>query len=109
MTADIWPILGAQPALGRVFTEEEDRDGAAGTVVLSYGLWQDLFAGNGEALGSKVSLDGAPYSVIGVMPRGFYSGSGDSPVDGDALRAAGFSIAKTRTYMELDCGSRASR
>jgi predicted permease len=72
MTADIWPILAVQAALGRVFTEQEDRDGAAGTVVLSYGLWQDLFAGDGEALGSKVSLDGAPYTVIGVMPRGFY-------------------------------------
>ncbi|HEY6343173.1 MAG TPA: ABC transporter permease [Bryobacteraceae bacterium] len=72
MTADIWPILGVQAMLGRVFTEQEDRDGAAGTVVLSYGLWQDLFAGDGEALGRKVSLDGAPYTVIGVMPRGFY-------------------------------------
>jgi predicted permease len=72
MTADIWPILGARPMLGRVFTEEEDRDGAAGAVVLSYGLWQDLFAGDAEALGRKVSLDGAPYTVIGVMPRGLY-------------------------------------
>jgi putative ABC transport system permease protein len=72
VTAEMFPMVGAQPLLGRFFTPEEDRNGAPGALVLSYGLWQELFAGDSGVLGRKISLDGAPYSVIGVMPPGFY-------------------------------------
>ena len=72
VTAEVFPMLGVQPLLGRFFTPEEDRDGAPGALVLSYGLWQESFAGDSSVLGRKVSLDGAPYTVIGVMPPDFY-------------------------------------
>ena len=71
ITADVFPMLGVQPLLGRVFLPEEQQNGNDRKVVLSYGLWQSHFAGNRQILGSKVSLDGEVYTVVGVMPPDF--------------------------------------
>src|SRR5439155_1567959 len=49
----------------------DDRGGAAGTVLYSYRLWQTQFGGDTGAIGVQVTLDGAPYTIIGVMPREF--------------------------------------
>ncbi|MEX2300818.1 MAG: ABC transporter permease, partial [Bryobacterales bacterium] len=72
VTADLLPMLGVQPVLGRLFTAEDDREGVAGTLLLSYVLWQMQFGGDAGVLGKKVLLDNAPYSVIGVLPRHFH-------------------------------------
>jgi putative ABC transport system permease protein len=72
LTAEVIPLLGTRPLLGRAFTPEEDREGASGTLLLSYGLWQERFAGDPGVLGRKLLLDDEPYQVIGVMPRGFH-------------------------------------
>lgn len=77
-TADLFPMLGVQPVLGRLFTAEDDREGAPGTVLLSYSLWQAAFGGDAAVLGRKVLLDGAPHVIIGVMPRGFHFPSRDA-------------------------------
>jgi putative ABC transport system permease protein len=66
------PVLGVQPLLGRVFSAVEDRDGAAGTVLLSYSLWQRRFGGDRDILGRQLLLDDERYTVIGVLPRTFY-------------------------------------
>ncbi|MBA3522160.1 MAG: ABC transporter permease [Gemmatimonadales bacterium] len=71
VTADLLPILGVQPAVGRLFTPAEAGEGAAGTVLLSWGLWQRRFGGDGGVLGQRILLDGTPHVVIGVMPREF--------------------------------------
>ena len=71
VTADLLPLLGIRPALGRLFTPADDRDGTGGTVVLSHGLWQGRFGGDPAVLGRRVLLDGLPYDVIGVMPQDF--------------------------------------
>jgi len=71
LSAEILPVLGIAPLVGRYFTADDDREGAAGTVVLSFSMWQDLFAGDVAALGRKLLLDDQPYTVIGVMPREF--------------------------------------
>jgi len=71
VNAETLSLLGVPPLLGRLFRPEEDRDGAAGTVVLSYGLWQAQFGGDAGVLETKVRLDGEPFTVIGVMPRDF--------------------------------------
>ena len=71
-TADILPTLGVKPLIGRVFTADDDRDGAPRTVILSYGLWQQLFAGDTSIVGRTIRLDNLPYNVIGVMPASFY-------------------------------------
>jgi predicted permease len=71
VSADLLPLLGVQPALGRGFGDGDDRDGAPGTVILSWTLWNDAFGGDRDVLGKTVTLDGAPFTVIGVMPRSF--------------------------------------
>ncbi|MDQ3426754.1 MAG: ABC transporter permease [Gemmatimonadota bacterium] len=72
VTADLLPILGVQPAVGRLFTPAEAAEGAGGTVLLSWGLWQRRFGGDGGVLGQRILLDGTPHVVIGVMPREFH-------------------------------------
>ena len=66
-----WDVLHVQPMLGRVFTEDEDNKSVR-VVVISYGLWQRRFGGASDIVGRKISLNDAPYEVIGVMPRNFY-------------------------------------
>lgn len=77
VTAGLLPMLGTQPALGRLFTPEDEREGSAATVILSHGLWHGLFGGDPGILGRTVILDDQPYTVIGVMPRDFYFPSRD--------------------------------
>ncbi|HWL39790.1 MAG TPA: ABC transporter permease [Gemmatimonadaceae bacterium] len=71
VTHDLLPILGVQPVLGRLFTAAEEAEGAAGPVVLSYGVWQTQFGGDPSIVGRQIVLDGNPRIVIGVMPREF--------------------------------------
>jgi putative ABC transport system permease protein len=71
VTDEILAVLGTKPLLGRGFTVDDDREGAPGTVLLSYGLWQGRFGGDPSVLGRKLILDDAPHEVIGVMPQGF--------------------------------------
>jgi predicted permease len=78
VTWDVFPTLHVNPLLGRTFTETEDRENAPGTIVLSYGLWRSLFAGDPAALGKTVTLDDRSYLVIGVMPPAFAFPSGQT-------------------------------
>jgi putative ABC transport system permease protein len=71
VTWTFWRVLGVQPMLGRVFTEDEDNKSAR-VVVISHGLWQRRFGGASDIVGREVSLNDEPYEVIGVMPRNFY-------------------------------------
>jgi hypothetical protein len=65
-------------SFGRAFTAEEASIGKDHVVVLSYGLWKDLFAGDRNVLGRDLRLGSRPYRIIGVMPEGF------ADVDADA-------------------------
>jgi len=69
---DLFPVLGVQPILGRTFAAEEDHPGAGHAVILSHALWETRFGSAHSILGSAVTLDGAPYTVVGVMPAGFH-------------------------------------
>jgi putative ABC transport system permease protein len=71
MSATAFGALRAKPALGRVFTQDEDKPGAPRVVVLSNGLWKDRFGGDPAILNQPVNLDGVSYMVVGVMPAGF--------------------------------------
>jgi predicted permease len=71
VTAEVLPLVGVRPLLGRWFTAEDDRQGAPGTVLLSYSLWQARFGGSTAVIGKKVLLDTEPCTVIGVMPPSF--------------------------------------
>ena len=69
-TAGVFPTLGVQPILGRVFTQQEE-DAHKQLAVISYGLWRERFQSDSKVLGSVIYLDRKAYSIIGVMPRGF--------------------------------------
>lgn len=69
--SDVLPVLRVQPLLGRAFAPADDREGAAGTVLLSYGLWQRHFGGDPAILGRQLLLNNERFTVIGVMPRSF--------------------------------------
>ena len=68
---DLLRTLGVQPALGRDFMQADDRLGASGTVLLSWGLWKRRFGGDPAILNQTISLDAQPYTVIGIMPAWF--------------------------------------
>jgi predicted permease len=70
VTPEVLTVLGVQPVLGRVFESGGTDDTSA--AVISYGLWQLQFGGSPGVLGQKVNLSGAPYTIVGVMPRSFY-------------------------------------
>ena len=72
VTSEVIPLLGSQPLMGRVFTPADEREGAPGTLLLSYQLWQTQFAADPGVLGRKIILDDRPYVVIGVMPSHFH-------------------------------------
>ena len=65
------PLLGIRPALGRLFTAEDDAPGSAETVILSHEFWQRVFKGDPNAIGQSLVVDGSPTQVIGVLPPGF--------------------------------------
>src|SRR5262245_32812585 len=70
-SADLFSALRVRAALGRLFTNEEDKPGAPSVVVLSHGLWQRRFGGDPNILNQSLTLDDRPYTVIGVAPPDF--------------------------------------
>jgi predicted permease len=71
VSSNLFGILRVAPQVGRLFSPEEDREGAPGTVILSYGLWVEAFGGSASAVGRTIRLDEQSYTIIGVMPRSF--------------------------------------
>jgi putative ABC transport system permease protein len=69
LTPEVLPVLGVEPALGRWFEPNSADDRA---VIVSHGLWQSQFAGDSAVIGRNVQLNGSAFTVIGVMPAGFY-------------------------------------
>ena len=70
-TPSIFPLLQVQPLVGRAFTQAEGEIGNEQKVILSYGLWQELYAGNRNVLGRDLRLSGRPFTIVGVMARNF--------------------------------------
>jgi predicted permease len=67
-----FPLLGLQPALGRLFGHyDDDRRGADSIVVLSYDYWQSRFGGSPNVLNEALVVNGHPMTIVGVAPRGF--------------------------------------
>jgi predicted permease len=70
LTAGVFPTLGVQPILGRVFTQKEENDHQP-LAVISYALWTNRYQRDPQIAGSRIELDRRVYSIIGVMPRSF--------------------------------------
>jgi putative ABC transport system permease protein len=70
-TANFLRLLGAEPELGRGFSDGEDKQDRSRVAVIGYGLWQQAFGGDPGALGSTIRLNGVALTVVGVAPRNF--------------------------------------
>jgi putative ABC transport system permease protein len=71
VTAGFFSVLGVHPAIGRSFTADDELESGPPAVVLSYGLWQERFGGDRSIVGRAVDVDGAPATVVGVLPVTF--------------------------------------
>ena len=67
-SSTFFDVLGVAPILGRQFARDDAEPGKGRNVVLSYGFWQRRFGGSPDAINQTVRLNGAPYTVVGVMP-----------------------------------------
>ena len=70
-SANFFRLLGVKPALGRDFIPEEDQVGHDQVAIISFGLWQRRFGGDPGIVGRSILLDEKPFTVVGVLPRGF--------------------------------------
>lgn len=71
VTSRFFSVYGASPAAGRVFTPDEEEPGRGEVVILSHDLWTRRYGGAPGVLGSQISLNGVPHTVVGIMPAGF--------------------------------------
>jgi predicted permease len=71
ISADFFSVLGVKPAAGRILRPDDDQPGAAPVVLLSGGLWKRKFGSSTDVLGKSLILNGASYTVVGVIPSGF--------------------------------------
>jgi macrolide transport system ATP-binding/permease protein len=72
VTGNFFSMFGVGPYMGRVFTESDDTPSSSPVVVLSYRTWQSEFAGDPWIVGSTVSIQTKPFSVVGIAPPGFF-------------------------------------
>ena len=70
-TASLFPVLGVKPILGRVFQAEDENRGSGRVAVISQGLWERRFASDPNIVGQKLTANGEPLTIIGVMPADF--------------------------------------
>src|SRR5262249_45995838 len=71
VSADFFAVLGAAPAMGRGFLQQEQLPGKGKVVVLSDSVWRTVFQSDPEILGKQVSVNEVPFTVVGVMPPRF--------------------------------------
>jgi predicted permease len=79
VTHNFFQVLGITPVLGHAFREADSVRGAPAVAMLSYPFWQSQFHGDPNIIGTAVDLDSHPFTVIGVLPRGFDFGAVFSP------------------------------
>ena len=88
VTDGFFRTLGVTPVLGRDFYAGEDLPSAPRAVILSYAVWQQRYGGKADILGRTVTLNGAPNTVIGVLPREFHFAPAEPAEFWAALHAA---------------------
>ena len=94
VSPNLFPMLGVQPLHGRFFAADEDKTGNEHVVILSHGLWQRRFGSNPDIVGRPITLQGQPFTVVGIMPAGF--------------QFAPFWVTKAELWVPLALGPRAA-
>jgi predicted permease len=87
---DYFQLLGAKPQLGRVYTAQDAVPGFMEPIVISDGFWRRNFGADANIIGRKMRLDNDPYTVVGVMPRGFRHPGRTLETDVEVWLATGF-------------------
>jgi MacB-like periplasmic core domain len=70
-SGDFFSLFGVRPLIGRTLSRQDSTPGNDHVVVLGYGVWTRLFGGDHGLIGHDISINGAPYTVVGVMPANF--------------------------------------
>ena len=70
-SANFFSLLGVEPVIGRTFQPGDDKPGAPRVTVLTYGIWQRSFSGDKGIIGRSLTLNGASYAIVGVLPASF--------------------------------------
>ncbi|MEO1088172.1 MAG: ABC transporter permease, partial [Acidobacteriota bacterium] len=71
VTADLFSVLGVEPAAGRLFRAEESVPGGPRVVLVGDDLWRRSYGGEPDLVGQSILVDGEPAEVVGIMPPGF--------------------------------------
>ena len=110
VTSDYFKVMRAAPMLGRDFTAEDDQPNAAPVTLISYGFWQQHFAGDPNIVGRQILLDDQPFTIIGVAPQAF-THHGPPPLwvllgplnwKGRDVRNAGNVVARLKPGVTID-------
>jgi len=107
VTADFLPTLGIQPQIGRFFSPEEYRVGREMVAIFSYSFWQNHLGGDPDIVGRRISMDGIPFEIVGVMPREFAPSADDdlwAPLPPESPYAAGRTWRWVQTCARLKPG-----
>jgi putative ABC transport system permease protein len=110
VTSDYFKVMRTTPVLGRDFTPEDDQPGAADVTIISYGFWQQRFAGDPNIIGKQILLEDKPHTIIGVAPQNFtHHGppplwvlEGPQNFKGRDVRIAGNVIARLKPGVTID-------
>jgi putative ABC transport system permease protein len=101
VSASLFPLLGVEPQLGRVFTAAEDQPGAQKVVLLSHLLWMRRFGGDPAILGKTLSLSDESYTVVGVMPARFQFPENDDELWVPIAFSAQTAANRNRHYLQV--------
>jgi len=105
--ADFFPLFGITPAAGRAFTREAEQPDHGNVILISYNLWQRRLGGSSDALGGSIAVEGRPFTLIGILPKGFsFGGRVDAivPMELGPNEAAEFSSHSINMYVRLTEG-----
>lgn len=95
--SNLFSVLGITPIRGRTFNTEEDQPGS-GSVILSYAMWQRRFGGADNAVGTQITINGASYTVVGVMPASLGHLYATPYADPAELWISGMRVSPTSTW-----------
>jgi predicted permease len=101
VSASLFPVLGVDPQLGRVFVAAEDQPGSQRVVLLSHRLWQRRFAGDPAIAGKTLTLNNETYTVVGVMPARFQFPENDDELWVPIAFSAEEAANRDRHYLQV--------
>ncbi|HEU5452531.1 MAG TPA: ABC transporter permease [Terriglobales bacterium] len=72
VSGNFFRTLGVQPWIGRLLTDEDDREGAPPVAVMSYRIWKEKYGADPAVVGAGYQINGHPFTIVGVAPPGFF-------------------------------------